>query len=191
MEQNEISRCHKCGKAADHMFAFLRLGDKDAVLGAVSRSVCGACLEPYIERVQSGKHDRFAFLVPLLACGALGGLLCASAKTSFWQGVGVLAIVLGVVVAGIAIYQQMAETKRARVSTHEENVKRYSAMMCKEAAAKAGGKLVELKIEYAADEYSIERIAKEAGVSMQVAALIKMAALEAVIKAAADQKLNG
>lgn len=64
--------------------------------------------------------------------------------------------------------------------------------MCRENANKAGtqSKLAEMKLEYALDEYTSERIGKEAGVSLQTATLMKAIVLKAVVETIGKQASN-
>jgi hypothetical protein len=59
--------------------------------------------------------------------------------------------------------------------------------MCVEDARKGQqGKLVEMKLEYATGEYPVERIAKEAKVSVETAMRMKLIVLKAFADAAAS-----
>lgn len=192
MEQKEVTNCFQCGGVSSHVHAFARLSDKEAFLGVTMRSVCDECLDRYIERVKDGKKDRFAFLWPLIVCLFIGLLMLFTAEKAGFRTLGMLIALLGVIVAGIAIYQQRSECRDARAATDEENRKKFSPIMCRENANKAGSqsKLVEMKLEYALDEYSIERIGKEAGVSFQTATLIKAIVLKAVVETIGKQTEN-
>ena len=94
---------------------------------------------------------------------------------------GVLILLGGVAAAAVSILQHVREVKSAREADAEENMKKYAPIMCMEDARKSGqqGKLVEMKLEYATDKYPIEKIAKEAKVSTQTAAMIKFIILKA------------
>jgi len=94
---------------------------------------------------------------------------------------GVLILLGGVAAAAVSILQHVREVKSAREADAEENMKKYAPIMCMEDARKSGqqGKLVEMKLEYATDKYPIEEIAKEAKVSTQTAAMIKLIILKA------------
>jgi len=172
--------------------AFARLSDKEAFLGAATRSVCDECLDRYIERVKDGKKDRFTFLWPLTLLSFIGVLMFFTAEKAGFRTLGVLIVLLGVTIAGIIIYQQRKECLDARAASEEENRKKFSPIMCRENANKAGtqSKLVEMKLEYALDEYTVERIGKEAGVSLQTATLIKAIVLKAVVETIGKQTSN-
>jgi len=192
MEKNEVARCYQCGGVSNHVHAFARLSDKEAFLGVTTRSVCDGCLDRYIERVKDGKKDRFVFILPLVVCLFIGLLMLFTAEKAGFRTLGVLIALLGVIVAGIAIYQQRKECLDARAATDVENRNKFSPIMCRENAAKEGtqSKLVEMKLEYALDEYNIERIGKEAGVSLQTATLIKAIVLKAVVDTIGKQAGN-
>lgn len=192
MEQNEVTRCFQCGSVSSHVHAFARLSDKEAFLGVTTRSVCDNCLDRYIDRVKDGKKDRFTFLWPLIVLSFIGLLMHFTAEKAGYRTLGVLIVLLGITIAGIAIYQQRKECTDARAASVEENRKKFSSIMCRENANKAGtqNKLVEMKLEYALDEYTIERIGKEAGVSLQTATLMKAIVLKAVVDTIGKQASN-
>lgn len=109
MEQSEVTRCFQCGGVSSHVHAFARLSDKEAFLGVTTRSVCDDCLDRYIERVKDGKKDRFTFLWPLILMSFIGLLMFFTAEKVGFRTLGVLIVLLGVTIAGIAIYQQRKE----------------------------------------------------------------------------------
>ncbi|HRX57274.1 MAG TPA: hypothetical protein P5075_00735 [Eubacteriales bacterium] len=181
MEQNSLSKCFRCGGESQRLFAFARLSDKEAFLGVTDRAVCDACLAKYVEEVKSGKKGRYNFLGPLIPMTVFGTLLAVFAESGFWVGVGVLLLLGGAAAAAAAVVEHKREVKTAREADAEENMKKYAPKMCLEDARKSGqqGKLVEMKLEYATDKYPIEKIAKEAKVSVQTATMIKLIILKA------------
>lgn len=181
MEQSNLSKCFRCGGESQRLFAFARLSDKEAFLGVTDRAVCDACLAKYVEEVKSGKKGRYNFLGPLIPMTVFGTLLTVFAESGFWIGLGVLILLGGVAATAVSILQHVREVKSAREADTEENMKKYAPIMCMEDARKSGqqGKLVEMKLEYATDKYPIEEIAKEAKVSTQTAAMIKLIILKA------------
>ncbi|MEN6595473.1 MAG: hypothetical protein ABFC31_11075 [Clostridiaceae bacterium] len=184
MVQNEVNRCFKCGGASSHVHAFARLSEQESFLGVSTSSVCDDCLKKRIEKMKEGKEGWLVLLLPLLTTMAFGlPMLIAAEKTGF-RVLGALIILFGWFVVGAAIYQQIKEIKAARAASDEENIKKYSPMICRENAAKAGAqsKLVEMKLEYALDEYPVQRISKEAGVTVQTATLMKAIILQAVVE---------
>lgn len=189
MEQNNLSRCFKCGAESKRLFAFAILSDNETILGMANRAVCDECLAKYVEKVKSGKKGRYAFLAPLVPMAAIGTLITAIAGSDFWRVVGILLILAGIATALVRIREHVREVKRAREADMEENMKKYAPQMCLEDIHKSGtqGKLVEMKLEYATDQYPIEKIAKEAKVSQQTAMLIKTIILKALVDTVAGK----
>jgi hypothetical protein len=187
MDQNRLSRCFRCGKESSRLFAYVRLGENEAILGAVNRAVCDECLAKYIEEIKSGRKGRYRFLSPLIPMLTMGSLLTAFAESGFWRGAGILLLIAAAAVTAMAVRDHVREVKRAREASMEENMKKYAPQMCVEDARKGQqGKLVEMKLEYATGEYPVERIAKEAKVSVETAMRMKLIVLKAFADAAAS-----
>ncbi|MEN6417985.1 MAG: hypothetical protein ABFC73_03595, partial [Clostridiaceae bacterium] len=182
----------KCGGVSSHVHAFARLNEQEAFLGVTTRSVCDDCLKKRIEKTKEGKVGWLVLLLPLLTTMALGLPMLIGAEKTGFRVLGALIILFGWVVVGTVIYQLVKEIKEARMASDEENIKKYSPIICREDAAKAGAqsKLVEMKLEYALDEYTVERIGKEAGVSFQTATLMKAIILKAVVETIGKQTEN-
>lgn len=168
------------------MHLFARLNQQGLLLGAVAYGVCEECVKKRVGKVKSGKDGRFVFLLPLLILCAFGVPMLLFSATTGAKIFGLLLTLTGIGVAAAVIAQQQKEVKTARAASDAENERTYSVKMCRERAAKSGtqDKLVELKLEYATDEYPIERIAKEAGVTTATATILKLAIMEAVLKTA-------
>lgn len=189
MSQTDITRCFQCGAESSRMHAFARISQNDAMIGVAACGVCDECVKKRVEKIKQGKDGRFTFLLPLLVIGAFGVPTLLFAATTAGKFLGLLITLLAVGVSTTLIVQHQKEVKTARKASDEENMKTVSAKMCAESAAKQGkqAKLVEMKLEYATDEYSLERIAREAGVSIATATVMKTIVLQAIVKTVADK----
>ena len=189
MNQTEITRCFQCGAESTRMHAFARISQNGAMIGVAGCGVCDECVKKRVEKIKQGKDGRFTFLLPLLIIGAFGVPTLLFSATTGGKVLGLLITLLAVGVSTTLIVQHQKEVRTVREASDEENMKTVSAKMCAESAAKQGtqAKLAEMKLEYATDDYSLERIAREAGVSVTVATLMKIIVLQAVVKTVADK----
>lgn len=168
-------KCYKCGCEANRFFTFLRLSDKEAFLGVVKRNICNECLSRYIEDVKSGKKGRYEFLIWLPIMLPFGVLLATLSENTTWRIVGWAALALGLILPVMTHIAHRREITRARTSSFKENADRYAREMCREDALKtnAQSKLVEIKSDYASNDYTADLIAADAGVTPQMATTIK------------------
>lgn len=175
MERGGSAKCYKCGCEANRFYTFARLSDKEAFLGVVKRNVCDECLSRYIEEVKSGRKGRYEFLIWLPILLPFGLLLAALADNASWRIVGWILLIFGLLLPVMTYTAHRREMKRAREASFESNAERYGREMCVEDAMKTNrqAKLVVIKRDYAQDDYTVDRIAGDAGVTAQTAAAIK------------------
>jgi hypothetical protein len=154
---------------------FARLNDKDGFSGVVHRNVCNECLDQYINDVKTGKKGRYECLIWLPILLPFGMILVTLADNATWRIIGWIALCLGLILPVSTYAGHRREMRRARSASFEENAKRYCREMCREDVMKTNGqsKLVEIKREYASSDYTAERIAVDAGVTLQTATTIK------------------
>ncbi len=175
MGRGVSNKCYKCGTQAHHFFTFARLSDKEAFLGVISRNVCNECLSHYIDDIKNGKKGRYEFLIWLPVLLPFGLLLVTLAENITWRVIGWLMILFGLILPVTTYMAHRREMLRAQAASFEENAERYSRQMCIEDAMKTNGqsKLVEIKDDYALCDFTAERIAEDAGVTLQMATTIK------------------
>jgi hypothetical protein len=168
-------KCHLCGNAAKHTFAYARFDERDTLFGVIYRGVCGQCLAEYIEAVKKNRHvRRELFLWPLLFL-PFGALLAALSKSTSGRVTGAFLLAVAVGVPILMRFWQRREAKRASMAGDAENEGKYSEQICREDAMRTSRqtKLLQLRPEYTTNAYSALRIAEETGVTPATAAQIK------------------
>ncbi len=175
MGRGVSNKCYKCGCNAHHFFTFARLSDKEAFLGVINRNVCNDCLSHYIDDIKKGKKGKYEFLIWLPVLLPFGVLLATLSENVTLRVVGWIMILFGLILPVTTYMAHRHEMLRAQAASFEENAERYGRRMCIEDAMKTNGqsKLVEVKSRYALSDYTAERIAEDAGVTLQTAMTIK------------------
>jgi hypothetical protein len=113
----------------------------------------------------------------------IGALLAALSKSAVGQAAGYCLLGVALAMPICMRIWQRRESRRTCLASVAENETRYCEQMCREDALRTSRqtKLVYLRQEYAEEEFPVARIAKEASVSLETAALLKKLAGKARI----------
>lgn len=180
MEQPIQIKCHLCGGTAEYAFAYARFSDREAFFGVIYRGVCRECLNRYIENVKNDRIQRGELLLWPVVFLPFGALLAALSDHAVSRAIGYFLLLLAAVIPILTRIWQWREAQRARSASETQNIRRYSERMCREDALHTSRqtKLIFLRPEYAGGDLEPADIARETGVTLETAALLKRLSIE-------------
>ena len=179
LEQPNQIKCHICNKAAAYAFAYARFNDRETFFGVIYRGVCRECLSKYIESIKNDRRLRGELLLCPAVLLPVGALFAALSDSRIGQAVGFFLLGSAIIIPVVMRLWQRRESLQARSASAAENEARYGEQMCREDALRTSRqtKLVYLRPEYAEAGLERSRIAQEAGVTLETAALIQQLAI--------------